>query len=108
MVCSLFVNGREVPSAGGMVSRPGFNFANGEMVGCEALALAPFFTDGIECHRDPRRAQWRDALRDRHVHGGDGVGRRAAPRVGWLVETLAGGACSRRVRRSARRIGNLV
>ena len=46
MMCSLFVNGREVPSAGGMVSRPGFNFANGEMFGCEAADLAPFLRAG--------------------------------------------------------------
>jgi hypothetical protein len=46
MMCSLFVNGREVPSAGGMVTRPHFNFAHGLMFECEAVDLAPLLSAG--------------------------------------------------------------
>ncbi len=41
MMCSLFVNGREVPSANGMLVRPSLNFIGGEMFGCESLDFAP-------------------------------------------------------------------
>jgi hypothetical protein len=46
MMCSLFVNGREVPSANGMLVRPSLNFARGEMFDCEALDLAPLLRAG--------------------------------------------------------------
>lgn len=46
MMCSLAVNGREVPSANGMRIRPSFNFANGEMFDCEAVDLAPLLKAG--------------------------------------------------------------
>jgi hypothetical protein len=46
MMCSLFVNGCEVPSANGMVTRPHFNFAQGLMFNCEAVDLAPFLRAG--------------------------------------------------------------
>ena len=46
MMCSLFMNGREVPSANGMVTRPHFNFAMGLMFNCEAVDLMPFLRTG--------------------------------------------------------------
>ncbi len=46
MMCSLAVNGREVPSVNGMRIRPSLNFANGEMFDCEALDLAPLLAPG--------------------------------------------------------------
>jgi len=46
MMCSLFVNGREVPSANGMLVRPSLNHANGEMFDCESLDFAPLLRAG--------------------------------------------------------------
>lgn len=46
MMCSLFVNGAEVPSANGMLVRPSMNHARGEMFECESLDLAPLLRAG--------------------------------------------------------------
>jgi hypothetical protein len=41
MMCSLFVNGTEVPSGNGILVRPSLNHARGEMFECESLDLGP-------------------------------------------------------------------
>lgn len=46
MMCSLFVNGAEVPSANGMLVRPSFNHSNGEMFENEALDFGPLLKSG--------------------------------------------------------------